>query len=617
VPVRDAGGRVSHVLHRIDDLTPYVRDREGRMQAEALRSRVARTEADLYVRARELQAALRTEELSRRRFAALADVAVELAGTGTVKELADVVVGRGLTALGADGGAVGVTEADGRTLLLDMTGTLGAHVQGRFGELPLSGPLPASVAADRGEWVVLPDRAASLRFASEMADVLDDTALQAWASLPLRIGDRVFGSLTVGWREAQRFGPEDVAVLDAFAALCAQTLDRILVRQAEQESSRAVRRLSETLQRSMLTAPPEPDHLEVAVRYQPAAEEAQVGGDWYDAFMIDGATTLVIGDGAGHDRNAAATMGQLRNLLRGVAYACGEPPARVLAELDRAMHGLGVDTFATVLLARIEQDEVEAERGLRRLRWSNAGHLPPLLLHPDGRTELLWRPADLPLQVDADRPRHDHDHLLPPGSTVLLYTDGLVERRDAVLDEGLDWLCASAGALADRPLEEFCDALLAQLPAAVDDDIALLAIRAHPEDVPAAAEDGDAEEAVELPASPSSPRRARLWLRTVLGGWEVADEVLEDATLVVTELVANAVDHAGTPSTLTVRRGDGELHVRVRDTRPGPAPQLRAVDPHAPRGRGLQMVDALAAGWGVTPHDDGKTVWAVLPVARG
>jgi anti-sigma regulatory factor (Ser/Thr protein kinase) len=115
-----------------------------------------------------------------------------------------------------------------------------------------------------------------------------------------------------------------------------------------------------------------------------------------------------------------------------------------------------------------------------------------------------------------------------------------------------------------------------------------------------------------LPADPSAPRRARALLHEAAEEWEVGDELFQDAAMVVTELVANAVDHAGTPSTLTVGMDERGLRVAVRDTRLGPPPRPGPIDPAAARGRGLQMVEALATRWGVTPHPDGKTVWAVL-----
>ncbi|WP_448642011.1 SpoIIE family protein phosphatase [Geodermatophilus sp. URMC 63] len=236
------------------------------------------------------------------------------------------------------------------------------------------------------------------------------------------------------------------------------------------------RDLADALQRSMLTAPPRPEGCDIVVRYLPASEGAEIGGDWYDAFVeAGGDTVLVIGDVVGHDRHAAAAMGQLRGLLRGIGYAGGASPAGVLAQLDRAASGLAIGAMATALVARLERLPGEAAR----LRWSSAGHPPPVVVDPDGGVRLLDPgPADLLLGVDPGRARTDHDAVLPVGSTVLLYTDGLVERRDRHLDAGTDELLAVLRGCAGVPLEQVCDRVLRRLflPDA-EDDVALLAVR--------------------------------------------------------------------------------------------------------------------------------------------
>ena len=240
------------------------------------------------------------------------------------------------------------------------------------------------------------------------------------------------------------------------------------------------RALAGALQHSMLTDPPEPEHCEIVVRYVPAAEGAEIGGDWYDAFLEPGgATVLAIGDVVGHDVRAAAAMGQLRGLLRGISYSSGAPPAQVLTQVDRAVRGLGLDTMATAVVARLEQgdDDRAADRTL--LRWSSAGHPPPVLLRPDGRVQVL--DGDLPdllLGVDPSVARHDRVAVLPAGSTVFLHTDGLVERRDRDLDTGTAALVSVLAEYATLPLADLCDRVLERLflPDA-EDDVALLAVR--------------------------------------------------------------------------------------------------------------------------------------------
>jgi PAS domain S-box-containing protein len=253
------------------------------------------------------------------------------------------------------------------------------------------------------------------------------------------------------------------------------------------------RQLAETLQRSMLTAPPSPDHCEIAVRYVPAAAGAEIGGDWYDAFVQpDGATMLVIGDVVGHDSGAAAAMGQLRGLLRGIAHHTGGTPAEVLTGLDRASSGLALDTMATALIARLEQDDPELALAETRVRWSAAGHPPPVLISADGAVILLdGEPPDLLLGVEPDRPRTDRVAVIDRGGTLLLYTDGLVERRDRDIDAGIAELVRVLGGLTEVPLQELCDRLLERmyLPD-TEDDVALLAVRVHPQDEPRPPEAG-------------------------------------------------------------------------------------------------------------------------------
>jgi serine phosphatase RsbU (regulator of sigma subunit) len=242
--------------------------------------------------------------------------------------------------------------------------------------------------------------------------------------------------------------------------------------------SRSIVRAAATLQRSLLTDPPQHDRLEVAVRYVPAAPEAQVGGDWYDVFdQPDGSTMLVIGDVVGHDTEAAACMAQLRGLLRGIAFDSGDGPAGVLSRLDTAIAGLGLGAMATVLVGRLEADGGSA--GGMRLRWASAGHLPPLVLGADGRQRLLTAPRPgLLLGVDPGAARTDQEDLLEPGSTVLLYTDGLVERRDQVFDDGVTLLGEALAGLRDLPVAQMCDELLARLlPERSMDDVALVAVR--------------------------------------------------------------------------------------------------------------------------------------------
>jgi PAS domain S-box-containing protein len=234
------------------------------------------------------------------------------------------------------------------------------------------------------------------------------------------------------------------------------------------------RALADALQRSMLTAPPTIEGCEIVVRYVPAAEGAEIGGDWYDAFFDRGGhPVLAIGDVVGHDTRAAAAMGQVRGLLRGISYSSGGTPSEVLTRVDRAVLGLALDTMATATVARLELAE-----GML-LRWSNAGHPPPIRISAAGEVELLdGTPSDLLLGVSPETAREDRLTQLAPGDTVLMYTDGLVERRNRDIDEGTDELVRVLREFAHRPLGELCDCVLDRLflPDA-EDDVAVLAVR--------------------------------------------------------------------------------------------------------------------------------------------
>ena len=221
------------------------------------------------------------------------------------------------------------------------------------------------------------------------------------------------------------------------------------------------------------------EHLDIAVRYRPAATGSRAGGDWYDAFLsAGGAVTVAVGDVTGHDRAAAAVAGELRTMLRGIVRAMdGHDPALVLSILDRGLGATAATPLATALVAHIPAPRTRVRSGFRTLRWSNAGHPPPLLIEQDGTATVLERSSDLLLGVVPDAARQFHDVELRPGATVVLYTDGLIEHRDATLDDGLRRLVAAAPEVAALPVDKLCDRLLARLDPDLTDDIALLALR--------------------------------------------------------------------------------------------------------------------------------------------
>ncbi|MFF0459731.1 PP2C family protein-serine/threonine phosphatase [Streptomyces mexicanus] len=285
---------------------------------------------------------------------------------------------------------------------------------------------------------------------------------------PLTVRDTVYGTLYVADKEdGTPFSADDEALLAALASAAGVSIEnsRLYAR---------LKRAAEQFQRRMLPVLPDLAPLRVQARYQPASELPRLGGDWYDAVELpDGAVFVVVGDVTGHDVEAAPLMGQIRNMLRALAFdRCG-PPGQVVHRLDRALAMYGETTAATLVMGRIER----GPDGGYALHWTNAGHPPPLLVTADGTAHSL-APAQhgIPVGVDPSLPRPDHTHPLPPASTLVLFTDGLIERRGQDIDTGLRELAVRAAGLATAPLERMCDALINRQDV-YDDDVALLALR--------------------------------------------------------------------------------------------------------------------------------------------
>ncbi|MEU1042452.1 GAF domain-containing SpoIIE family protein phosphatase [Streptomyces sp. NPDC005551] len=347
----------------------------------------------------------------------------------------------------------------------------------------LTGALPAVPAAASGPLSrVLRGAGPLLLSAGDVpaADQADDPLhavnLELFARLggdslivaPLRARRRVLGAFTFV-RHAGRppLQEADLALVEDLTHRIALALDNARL-------YRETQRIAERLQRSLLPDLPVVPGLELTARYAPAAASADVGGDWYDSFVLpQGDTTLIIGDVTGHDLRAAVTMSQLRNMLRGIACDRQEPPAKILHRFDMAVNALAEHTTATCIYSLLKGPV----GGPWHLHWAIAGHPPPLLITQDGDTHYLDDVQGLLLGVRPSEPRTDAERLLLPGSTILLYTDGLLERRGENLDNGLTRLRQHAAALHSRPLDVLCDELVTGLAANSTDDVALLALR--------------------------------------------------------------------------------------------------------------------------------------------
>ena len=342
-------------------------------------------------------------------------------------------------------------------------------------------------ALETGRTVVVPSGASGAASAvlapGEARELLIQLAPEAGVVLPLRARNRTVGLITLYSAPGRGpITPDELSTAEEVAGRAGLALDNARL-------YREQLLLAEGLQRSLLSDPPHSDHLQIAVRYTPAAEAARVGGDWYDAFIHpSGETTLVIGDVVGHDVIAAAAMGQLRSLVRGIAVTTDGGPADVLTRVDGAVATLRAETIATGVVMRVDPPTPPAQGPTAdggagpaavRLRWSNAGHPPPMLLAADGTAgPMTAERTDLILGVVARTERHETQAVLEPGATVLLYTDGLVERRGERLQDGFDRLRGVLADLAGRDLGDLCDEVLERmLPERPDDDVALVAFR--------------------------------------------------------------------------------------------------------------------------------------------
>jgi GAF domain-containing protein len=352
----------------------------------------------------------------------------------------------------------------------------------RFGELLATARTPNSptqLVLDGAPAQLIP-ALSSVRVAEsstdpEMAELVDRLGRSSYLVVPLTARGRTLGAIGLASATPSRvFSPTDLEVAVDLGTRAGLAIDNARLYSAQ-------RRVAEVLQRSMLTDLPTPPGLSVEARYHASADDAQVGGDWYDAFLQpDGSTVLVIGDVMGHDSNAAAQMGQLRNLLRGSAYDRDASPALILTQVDAAIHGLAIDALATCVVVRIAAPDPRAPQAPRHLQWSNAGHPPPILVDTTGHATRLDAQPDLMLGVDVCAPRHDESADLVEGATLLLFTDGLVERRSLSLDEGLTDLTDTLRAHGQTPLGDACDQILtALLPQGASDDVALIAARAE------------------------------------------------------------------------------------------------------------------------------------------
>jgi PAS domain S-box-containing protein len=412
--------------------------------------------------------------------------------------------------------------------------------------------------------------------------------------VPLLVRGRLLGVLTVSRQQVDAYSDDDVRLVDDLATRMATAVDNALRYRQERETALM-------LQRSLLPRSlPQLPGLQVAHRYLPGTAGAEVGGDFYDVLALPGGQVgLVVGDVMGRGVAAAAVMGQLRAAVR--AYAVVEQrPAVLLQLVDAAASSLEQTAITTCLYG--VYDPVA-----RTLRLASAGHLPLLVVHRDGGGEYVEVDPGPPLGVAGGKPVEVQVDV-PDGAVLLLFTDGLVEGKDQPVEDGLLALRNAVAAAADLDVETLCDALLCAMgrDGEPDDDIALLAVATGSASRVSAEDDVHLHLAGHL----SEVRRAR---HLTAERAAVAGVDADDAELLVTELVTNALRHGGPGVDLWLRPlPAGGLRLEVVDGRGGRAPTVQRPSDDAEGGRGLVIVQTLAARWGTERLAAGKQVWCEL-----
>ena len=381
----------------------------------------------------------------------------------SLDELLPELLARISQALSVQDAAVLLLDDDGETLVLRAARGIG-DVELGF-RLAVGTGFTGRVAHERKMLVI-----AEGAHEYVVSPTLKDAKIESMVGVPLMLGSRVLGVLHVGSLQPRRFTGDELALVELAAERAAMAIDHAHIYERERSAA-------ETLQRALLPSKlPKLDSLKTAVRYVPASENAEIGGDWYDVIPLSGGHVgIALGDVTGHGLEAAVLMAQLRHGLR--AYALdGLDPGAVVGRLDALIHSPDMENLATLVYAVIAPD--------RSVSYANAGHLPPLVIGADRAARLLEAQSGLPVGCRHPSGYTTQHTELAPGDVLILYSDGLVERRGESIDDGIARLLEVAVHGPADPQELAEHILRALLPGAGgEDDIALLAVR--PEPVPA------------------------------------------------------------------------------------------------------------------------------------
>ncbi|MFF0720045.1 SpoIIE family protein phosphatase [Micromonospora sp. NPDC003816] len=532
-----------------------------------------------------------------RQLQGLSEFAAALSGTLTLDDVARVALRYALASFDADRVSFAVDDGGGGggwRLVRRVRGELVDEADERLPPLwrrgPADWPAPAALSARTGQSHFVDD-GEPLR---DTAADRHDQRVRALAAIPLRASG-VRGALTVGYRTPHAWTAPEQALLAASAELVGQATER--ARRFETQHGTA-----QLLQRSMLPENlPSLPLLRIAARYDPGVDGNAAGGDFYDAFVLPtGDLGVVLGDVAGHDVQAAARMGQVRAALR--ALALNDPrPDQVLAGLDRLVSSLGSETGTYELFVTVAFGVIDVAR--EQLTLASAGHPAPLVRRcaPGGKARAVYVdvPTGAPLGIGY-RPATG-TVAFSPGDTLLLFSDGVVERRRQGLSHGLARLAESVAAAPSGDPRALCAAATASVPGATEDDVAVLAVEYALRPSRSAR--------MEVPAEPTAPSRVRHWMTALLTEWRVAESVIGAAVLCTSELTTNALLHAGTEALVEIDLSPERLLVSVADSGSRGTVTRARTDTLSSRGRGLGLIEELTDAWGTDPTVRGSTVW--------
>jgi serine phosphatase RsbU (regulator of sigma subunit)/anti-sigma regulatory factor (Ser/Thr protein kinase) len=483
-------------------------------------------------------------------------------GYMSLEDMLSELLGRIREALEVDTAAILLLDEDRGVLLARAARGLEEEVRQGI-QVPLARGFAGRVAAEARPIII------DLEHAEVVNPILRQKGIRSMLGVPLQVGDRVIGVMHIGTLALREFEEDEVTLLQLAADRAALAIDDARI--SEMRAATAI------MQRTLLPeALPEIPGLRLSAKYLPAGTGVKIGGDWYDVFQLnDGRLAFVVGDVVGRGVLAASVMAEIRTALR--AYMVqGHKLTEVVSMLNDLLVSMGRNRGATLSILELDPQAEELEA-------VTAGHLPPLLIDPEGRPRLLEQKSGLQVGIRAGNDYEAFRYPFPTGSRLLLYTDGLVERRGESIDLGLQRLTLAAEAAArEAPLA---------------DDVALLAIETQP---------------LESPLEITLPARANVLagMRRTLARWLRAAGANEDEqfdiTLSASEAAANAIEHAygGNESTFTVacEQEADRITVTVRDLG-----RWRTARPPG-GGRGLPIMRELVDEVEITRGDEGTAV---------